>query len=268
MNALARLGAAIDGAFADLPIVRVGGVIREVAPTHYRVSGLSSLVRLGDRVSFAAGHGDAIGEVVRVDRDGATIKPFDGNIAVGIGTVAYRMGPVGPQPGAFVEGPRDQPARRADRRPRPACLRRTCHAARRRGAAGDDAAAASVPLKTGVRVIDLFTPLCKGQRIGIFAGSGVGKSTLLSMLARSEGFDTVVVALVGERGREVREFLEVALAANRSRAVTVVSTGDESPMMRRLAPLAAVTIAEYFRDLGEFGPAHRRFGHPLCPCGA
>ena len=74
------------------------------------------------------------------------------------------------------------------------------------------------PLKTGVRVIDLFTPLCAGQRIGIFAGSGVGKSTLLSMLARSRGFDTVVLALVGERGREVREFLEDALAAEPRRA--------------------------------------------------
>ena len=107
------------------------------------------------------------------------------------------------------------------------------------------------PVKTGVRVIDLFTPLCAGQRIGIFAGSGVGKSTLLGMLARSQGFDTVVVALVGERGREVREFLEDALGRDRARAVTVVSTGDESPMMRRLAPKTAMAIAEYFRDRGE-----------------
>ncbi len=107
------------------------------------------------------------------------------------------------------------------------------------------------PLKTGVRVLDLFTPLCAGQRIGIFAGSGVGKSTLLSMLTRSRGFDTVVLALVGERGREVREFLEDALLQNRARAVTVVSTGDESPMMRRLAPKTALSIAESFRDAGE-----------------
>jgi flagellum-specific ATP synthase len=107
------------------------------------------------------------------------------------------------------------------------------------------------PLKTGVRILDLFTPLCAGQRIGIFAGSGVGKSTLLSMLTRSRGFDTVVLALVGERGREVREFLEDALLQNRSRAVTVVSTGDESPMMRRLAPKTALSIAESFRDVGE-----------------
>jgi flagellum-specific ATP synthase len=107
------------------------------------------------------------------------------------------------------------------------------------------------PLRTGIVAIDIFTPLCEGQRIGIFAGSGVGKSTLLSMLAHSDEFSTVVVALVGERGREVREFLEGALSANRSRTVTVVATGDEGPMMRRLAPLSAMSIAQYFRDRGE-----------------
>ena len=107
------------------------------------------------------------------------------------------------------------------------------------------------PMKTGIRAIDLFTPLCAGQRIGIFAGSGVGKSTLLSMLARAAGFDTTVLALVGERGREVREFLEDALGRETERAVAVVATGDESPMMRRLAPKSAMCIAEYLRDRGE-----------------
>ena len=94
-------------------------------------------------------------------------------------------------------------------------------------------------------------PICAGQRIGIFAGSGVGKSTLLGMMAGSKGFDSVVIALVGERGREVREFLDDSLGRNRKLAVTVVATGDESPMMRRLAPKTAMTIAEFFRDRGE-----------------
>ncbi|HSV00848.1 MAG TPA: FliI/YscN family ATPase, partial [Roseiarcus sp.] len=107
------------------------------------------------------------------------------------------------------------------------------------------------PLRTGVRVVDLFTPLCIGQRVGIFAGSGVGKSSLLAMLARATPIDTVVIALVGERGREVREFLDDTLGDNRASAVAVVSTGDESPMMRRLAPKTAMTVAEYFRDQGE-----------------
>ena len=110
---------------------------------------------------------------------------------------------------------------------------------------------ARTPLKTGVKVIDFFTPLCAGQRIGIFAGSGIGKSTLLAMLARSRGFDTAVIGLVGERGREVRDFLEDALKQQRKHAVTVVATGDESPMMRRLAPKTAMCVAEYFRDRGD-----------------
>jgi flagellum-specific ATP synthase len=109
----------------------------------------------------------------------------------------------------------------------------------------------NVPARTGVRVVDLFTPLCIGQRIGVFAGSGIGKSTLLAMLAQSPDFDAVVVALVGERGREVREFVEDALVKSMTRTVAVVSTGDESPMMRRLAPRTAMCIAEYFRNKGE-----------------
>ena len=94
------------------------------------------------------------------------------------------------------------------------------------------------PIKSGIRIIDFFTPLCAGQRVGVFAGSGVGKSTMLAMLARAPDFDTVVIGLVGERGREVREFLDDALAANRHSAIAVVSTGDESPMMRRLRAAA------------------------------
>ena len=82
-------------------------------------------------------------------------------------------------------------------------------------------------IRTGVRVVDTFTPLCAGQRIGIFAGSGVGKSTLLAMLARARGFDTVVLALVGERGREVREFLEDTLGESRAN-----SSRSSLPAMR------------------------------------
>jgi flagellum-specific ATP synthase len=106
-------------------------------------------------------------------------------------------------------------------------------------------------LKTGVKAIDLFTPICAGQRIGIFAGSGVGKSTLLAMLSRAPSSDVTVLALVGERSREVRDFLDDTLSASRDRVVSVVATSDESPMMRRLAPAAAMCIAEYYRDQGK-----------------
>ena len=103
-----------------------------------------------------------------------------------------------------------------------------------------------------MRVIDIFTPLCFGQRLGIFAGSGVGKSTLLAMLAGADAFDTVVVALIGERGREVREFLEDTIGQkNMAKTVAVVSTSDESAMMRKRAPDTAMRIAEHFRERGD-----------------
>lgn len=98
---------------------------------------------------------------------------------------------------------------------------------------------------------DIFTPLCYGQRIGIFAGSGIGKSTLLSMFEKSDSFDKVVISLVGERGREVREFIEDYLGDNLKKSVVVVATSDESPILRKMAPLKAFTIAEYFCSKGD-----------------
>ena len=108
------------------------------------------------------------------------------------------------------------------------------------------------PIRTGVRAIDLMTPLGKGQRLGIFAGPGVGKSTLLSQIARGTDADINVIALIGERGREVREFLEEALGpAGLARSVVVVSTSDESPLMRLRASRLACSIAEFHRDAGR-----------------
>jgi flagellum-specific ATP synthase len=106
------------------------------------------------------------------------------------------------------------------------------------------------PFATGVRVIDGLLTLGRGQRIGLFAGSGVGKSTLLGMIARGSEADVTVIALVGERGREVREFLERDLADARSRAVVVVATSDRPALARIKAALTATAIAEHFRDQG------------------
>ena len=107
-------------------------------------------------------------------------------------------------------------------------------------------------ISLGVRVLDLFTTCRKGQRLGLFAGSGVGKSTLLSMLAQQAQCDVVVLALVGERGREVREFIEDDLGtAGLARSVVVIATSDQPPLMRREAAYAAMTIAEHFRDAGK-----------------
>jgi flagellum-specific ATP synthase len=107
------------------------------------------------------------------------------------------------------------------------------------------------PLATGVRAIDATCLLGRGQRVGIFSGSGVGKSTLLGQVTRGTDADVLVVALVGERGREVRAFLDEVLDdGTRRRAVTVVATSDRPPIERFLAPFVAVTVAESFRDAG------------------
>ena len=110
----------------------------------------------------------------------------------------------------------------------------------------------SEPIGCGVRAVDAFLTCGRGQRVGIFGGSGVGKSTLIGMMARNTGADLTVLALVGERGREVRHFLEDALGEEgRKRSVVVVSTSDQSPLLRIRAALAATAIAEYFCAQGK-----------------
>ena len=110
----------------------------------------------------------------------------------------------------------------------------------------------SDPIGCGIRAVDGFITCGRGQRLGIFGGSGVGKSTLIGMMARNTGADLTVLGLVGERGREVREFLEHALGEEgRQRTVTVVSTSDQSPLLRIRAALAATAIAEYFCKRGQ-----------------
>ena len=108
------------------------------------------------------------------------------------------------------------------------------------------------PLGTGIRVLDALLTVRRGQRVGIFGGSGVGKSTLIGMMTRNTEADVTVVGLVGERGREVGEFLEESLGdEGRARSVVVVSTSDQSPLMRMRAALAATTIAEFFAAQGK-----------------
>lgn len=107
-------------------------------------------------------------------------------------------------------------------------------------------------IQTGVRAIDAFTTLGRGQRVGIFAGAGVGKSRLLGMLARGTDADVIVVGLIGERGREVQEFLDAELdLETRKKCILVVETSDRAPLRRIQAASTATSIAEYFRDQGQ-----------------
>lgn len=124
-------------------------------------------------------------------------------------------------------------------------------------------------LETGTAVFNTLLPLVRGQRIGLFAGSGVGKSSLLGQFARGVNADIVVIALVGERGRELREFTERVLGPQgMARAVVVTATSDQSPLVRRRCMWTAMSVAEHFRDQGlhvllladsitRFAEAHR-----------
>ena len=230
--------------------IRCGGHVVEVTATHLRINGLSRSARLGDVVDLQTKRGARSGEIVRINPDNVLVAPFESSADVSLGQAVFNRGPIAINPGDTWRGRViDALARPIDNAgpllggsavhvpETPAPLRR---------------ARVDAPFKTGVRVVDIFTPLCYGQRLGVFAGSGVGKSTLLAMLAAADAFDTVVVALVGERGREVREFLEDTLGAETmQKTVAVVATSDESAMMRRRAPDTAMRVAEHYRDRGD-----------------
>jgi len=146
-----------------------------------------------------------------------------GRVVNGLGEPVDGKGPLG-NGGVFMPFRADPPA---------------AHARRRVGK----------PLQLGVRVLDTFLTSCRGQRMGIFAGSGVGKSVLLSMLARNAASDVAIIGLIGERGREVQEFIQDDLGEEGlARSIVVVATSDEPALMRRQAAYVTLALAEYFRD--------------------
>lgn len=234
-----------------LPLTRHGGVVTEVSASHILVGGLERCAELGACVEIESGDNRWLGEIISVKPDCATIKLFSTTSRLGLGAQVWLRDDLTLRPDhswlGRVINALGQPIDTAV----PVNNGAVAYAIDREPVSPMALARVSKPIRTGIRAIDLFTPICVGQRIGVFAGSGVGKSTLISMLTKSGGFKTIVVALVAERAREVREFVEDVIGPHRARAVVVVASSSESAMMRKLSAKTAMTVAEYFRDQGD-----------------
>jgi flagellum-specific ATP synthase len=193
-----------------------------------------------------------LGEVVALDDAGVHLLPFSELEGVGLGarvTLAHGHDRIRPDPG-WIGRTLDPLARPLDGRPPPPPGART-YRLQARPAPAHRRRDFGPRLDLGVRALNLFTPCCRGQRMGIFAGSGVGKSTLLAMLARHSDADALVLGLVGERGREVNALLQHGLGrAGLARSVVVVATSDMPAMLRRRAAYLTLTVAEALRDQG------------------
>ncbi|MFC7879046.1 FliI/YscN family ATPase [Isoptericola sp. NPDC057391] len=225
------------------------GVVTSAVGLSLEVAGLRCAV--GDLVRVDAGGRTLDAEVVATAAGRARCMPLGGLSGVGAGTPARTRGR-----GALVPTGTGLLGRVLDALGRPVDGRGPVVSGPRVPVDRDAPAAMSraridTPLQTGVRVLDTLTTLGRGQRIGLFAGSGVGKSSLLSMVTRGTDAEVSVIALVGERGREVREFLEDDLGPEGlARSVVVVATSDEPAVVRRRAAFTATRIAESFRDAG------------------
>lgn len=232
-------------------LVRIRGKVSAVSGSRIAMRGITNFVTVGDLVGVDAGNRQVLAEVLSLHADCADIQLLDSSANISIDAAVEVVGTFSIAPADHWRGrvinalaePMDGKGPLPEG-PVQRLLAGTPPNSMERGKVGDG-------IRTGVKAIDIFMPICLGQRIGIFAGSGVGKSTLLSMLSRSPGFDTVVVALVGERGREVMEFVTETLGSALQRAVVVVSTGDEAAARRKMVPLVATVISEHFRDQGQ-----------------
>jgi flagellum-specific ATP synthase len=236
-----------DAVDAAAPLV--SGRVEQVRGLAATVRGLP--VRVGDMIKIGSQQ-DLLAEVVAVQDDLATCLPLGSIAGVGVGDLAISTGrPMSVAVGSALLGQvLDGLGRPLDGSPLPTGLTRVGIDEQPPDALTRQRV--DTPLALGVRALDTLVPMGLGQRMGIFAGSGVGKSSLLSMITRGTSADITVLALVGERGREVREFLEDDLGAEGlSRAVVVVATSDQPPMVRLRAAFVATRIAEWFRDQGQ-----------------
>ncbi len=242
----------LENALREIRATRRFGRVLAVESGAIRLSGLSRHGHVGDRIRISRRCGGTVdGEIVALSRTSALTMLYGPPEGIAIDDAAELLPPRGIRPsqawiGRVVDafgnamdgapifnGDRSVPLRRA---PPLATLRRTLGGR----------------LQTSLAVFNTVLPLARGQRIGIFAGSGVGKSSLLAEMARGLEADVVVIALIGERGRELRDFTEQVLGAEgMKRAVVVAATSDQSSLVKRRAAWTAMAVAEHFRDQGK-----------------
>ncbi len=246
LRALAAEAAALESHLVYGRVAGVRGLLIEIA-------GPIGAMKLGGRVDVEIAAGERVPcEIVGFDGEKALAMPYGGLIGVRRGCPAYVSAtPPGVRPtSAWLGRVVDAFGRPVDGGPplpegeRLYPFRADPPSAHKRKRVGP-------PLDLGVRAINSFLTCCRGQRMGIFAGSGVGKSVLISMIARNTAADVSVIGLIGERGREVQEFLQDDLGPEGlARAVVVVATSDEPALMRKQAAYLTLCLAEFFRDDG------------------
>lgn len=233
------------------PAVRIWGRIAQCNGTMVTLTGLAGLARIGDGVRVECGGGQVVeGEVVAISGGVAGAMLMAPAQGLSSGQRAYLAPHVPPCPGdGWLGRVVDAFGRIADGALAPpgppADLRRLPPRGERRRGLGPR-------LATGLCALDTMLPLCRGQRLGIFAGSGVGKSMLLASLARGADADVVVIGLIGERGREIGEFVRNQLGPEAmAHAVVIAATSDQTALVKRRAALLCLAVAEHFRDRGR-----------------
>lgn len=239
-------------AIESLPVCRPVGRVAGVSGGTVCVTGLSVLASVGDHLELRRRNGPLLaGEVLQVHPDRVVMLPDSAPDGVSVGDPVVLCGTPGFHPSdRWIGRIVDPYGRPLDGAPLP------------RGTASRPVVAPPPPaasrrgmgqrLSTGLSVLNTVLPIVQGQRIGLFAGSGVGKSRLLAQLATAMQADVVVIALIGERGREVNEFVHKVLGPDgMRRAVVVAATSDQSALTRRRCGWSAMAVAEHFRDAGR-----------------
>ena len=234
--------------------LRLWGAVTEISPGMIDVSGISHAVGIGDSVSIEKSNQKLIGEVMSVTDTLIRVLMFSSTDAIRIGDRAY----VSQQDqvaigdhwlGALVNYRGEVQMRRASA---PSASQSTLVPLQRTALTAAERKPLGTRLGTGLNVTDTLLPICRGQRMGLFAGSGVGKSTLLGKLAGRMSADRIVIALIGERSREVQEFIDEVLPAEVLPKTTVIAaTANEPPGAKKRAALCAMAAAEHFRDQGH-----------------